>query len=424
MVLVVLRSTEESWLGQAWAAIRDSDALASSLGYNVAAMKRWAFFAAAALAGVSGSLAAQMLGVVDPTLYAATVSLGMFVAVLIGSRLGFFGPFLGIAVIGGLPILAGNLMPSASTAPARGVAVAGLTIVALMLSLRGGLRQGAPPPSVGPDMAVKASRRRRGASRGEPQVVATGISRNFGGVQALDSVDLEVNEGELHALIGPNGSGKSTLLKCLAGSIPADSGHVLLGGSAVDEMTERERSRAGLVRTFQRVVLMPDLNPRQHLELGLATRSEDAGWLAALLKTPGYRASAAERRNAADSLLETFGLGAFADADPQTVPGGRQRLLQVATAVATGPRVLLLDEPAAGMSQPDLEVLAGALERLRQGGLTIVVVEHNIGFVKRIADRVSVLDGGRMLATGTPRQVVANRRVRAAYLGGATTPRA
>jgi branched-chain amino acid transport system ATP-binding protein len=229
-----------------------------------------------------------------------------------------------------------------------------------------------------------------------------------------------VREGEIHAIIGPNGSGKSTLLKCLTGAIEVDSGQVTLGAESRDGLSESERSRAGVVRTFQRVVLMPGMSAREHVELGLSTRAADSGWLLTLLKTPAHRGSTRARLEAADSILETFGLARWADSIPPAMPGGRQRLLQVATAAATGPKILLLDEPAAGMGTAELEILAGALGRLRDMGVTMVLVEHNISFVARLAERVTVLDGGRTLAEGTPRQVVADSRVRAAYLGGST----
>jgi ABC-type branched-subunit amino acid transport system ATPase component/ABC-type branched-subunit amino acid transport system permease subunit len=419
LVLIGLRSAEESWLGRAWAAMRSSAGLATSLGYDLVGMRRWTFFVAAALAGLSGSLAAQLLGVVDPTLYSASVSLGLFVAVMIGSRLGFFGPVLGLGVVGGLPLLAATVLPSASTAPVRGVAVAVLTVVALVLSLQNGRRPAhhGRPRDAPPLAALRP--RRRPVAGGAPLLVATGLTRRFGGVHALASMDLTVLESELHAIIGPNGSGKSTLLKCLSGSIQADSGRVDLAGLSLDHLDERWRARAGLVRTFQRVVVMPDLTPSEHVQMGLRQRSANSGWLAALLRTPGYRDAALSGRQDAQRLLRVFGLSPWADADPVALSGAQQRMLQLATAVATGPRLLLLDEPAAGMGPEDVEGLATALFRLREMGLTIVVVDHNIAFVRRLADRVTVMHEGTTLSQGTPRQVVADPKVRAAYLGTA-----
>ncbi len=418
LVMVGVRSAQESWVGQAWSAMRDSPALASSLGYDVVSLRRWSFFAAAALAGLSGSLTAQLLSVVDPTLYAASVSVGFFIALMIGSRAGFFGPVLGFGVVAGLQLVAGGLLSSGSTTPVRGVAIALLTVVALFLSLRTVRSRAVRPVASSDAIPLRRARpRRRLATGKEPLLVARGMSRSFGGVQALESMDLTVLEGELHAIVGPNGSGKSTLFKCLSGAIQTDSGRVELGGLVLDTMGERERSLAGLVRTFQRVVVMPDLSPREHVELGLRQRSDSAGWLGAVLKTPGYRDSAGVRRQGAESILRIFGLLAWADADPLSLSGARQRMLQLATAVATGPRVLLVDEPAAGMGQDDLDGLAGALFRLREMGLAIVVVEHNMMFVRRLADRVTVMNEGRLLAHGTPHEVVSDPLVQAAYLG-------
>ena len=418
VVMLLVRSAEGSGIGLRWAALRDSSSMASSLGYDVGAMRRWAFFASAGLAGLAGSLTSQLLGVVDPTLYNPVVSLSLFAAVLIGSRAGFLGPVLGLLVTAGIPALLSLGFPAATAfgTALQGVTVAVLTLLALALALRAPRHPSGMAAAEGTGAASPAPRtaRRRVA---EPILVVRGLRRQFGGVVALDSVDLAIARGAIHGLIGPNGSGKSTMLRCLAGAIPADAGEVALDGSRVDRLGQAARSREGMGRTFQRTVLLPELTPAEHLEVGLLRTIPDHGWLQALLQTPGYRASARLRRATALEMLTDFGLEQLALIDPATLSAGRQRILMIAAASAAGPKLLLLDEPSAGMQPDEIALLEQALRGLRQRGVTLLLVEHNMGFLRRLADRITVLDEGRVLAEGAPARIAANPRVRAAYLG-------
>jgi branched-chain amino acid transport system ATP-binding protein len=246
---------------------------------------------------------------------------------------------------------------------------------------------------------------------------ARGIVLDFDGVRALGGVDLAVSSGAVHGLIGPNGSGKSTLLRCLAGTLVPDAGSVRLDGRDLGPLSEARRVAAGVVRTFQRTAVMPHLRVAEHVEVGLRLRHRHAGWAQALLRTPAYRREVDAAADTRDELLRTFGLAEHAQDLPDTLSGGRRRLLQMATAVATGPAVVLLDEPSAGMSPDEIELLRAALEHLVGAGVAILVIEHNMRFLARVAGTVTVLDGGVRVAEGTPAEVARDPVVRRAYLG-------
>jgi ABC-type branched-subunit amino acid transport system ATPase component len=221
----------------------------------------------------------------------------------------------------------------------------------------------------------------------------------------------------VHALIGPNGSGKTTALKVIAGELRADEGSVALGEDELTEMTQRSRAELGVVGTQQTTAVFPELTVLENALVGAGLRRRRAGPFRTFLRTPSARS---EERRAEENALTAL---AIVDLDEQVdrlageLTAHDQRLLMLAAALATEPRILLLDEPAAGASSADLERLADLLRSLREKGLGLLVIEHNLRFVRRVADVVTVLEAGRRIATGTLDEVSANEAVRAAYLG-------
>jgi ABC-type branched-subunit amino acid transport system ATPase component len=246
------------------------------------------------------------------------------------------------------------------------------------------------------------------------------VRASYGALRVLDGVCLTLRGGQVHALVGPNGSGKSTLLKVLAGELEPDAGSVEIGGRVQPARSSPERRvRAGVARTPQGTVV-PPLSPAR--QVAVAARGGNPAPLAVardLLATPTSRAAALTRTRVADTALRLTALTDVAECDPAALTVGEQRLLQVARAVATGAGVLLLDEPAAGMTAGERERLRGVLRALAGNGLAVLLVEHDMALVGAVADRVTVLAAGRVLATGRPDAVRADPAVRAAYLGSA-----
>jgi len=243
---------------------------------------------------------------------------------------------------------------------------------------------------------------------------ARGIVRRHGGLVAVDDVDLTADPGRVTAVIGPNGAGKTTLFDCLSGVQRPDEGTVRLDGEALDGMDSDERSRLGLVRTFQRSSVFPTLTVAENLQVGAENRRRQ-GALRGLLGLPD--ADAGRARDAAERILVESGLTALRDVPAGQLPTGTLRLVELARALCGNPRVLLLDEPASGLDDREVDRLCPYLSGLARAGLTLVIVEHDIDLVLRLADVVYAMAGGRILASGPPHAVVARPDVRSIILG-------
>jgi ABC-type branched-subunit amino acid transport system ATPase component len=238
-------------------------------------------------------------------------------------------------------------------------------------------------------------------------------------VVAAEDLSITMEPGSIHAVIGPNGSGKTTLLRLLAGTMQADAGTIVLDGRDVTGLPTSERVRLGIVRTLPSTIVFGDLTALEHVMTGSLVRGRRAGLIRALFKTPAARAEESALRARAEAVLALAGLSGEAKIPAGELSGAEQRLLMLATAFAASPRVLLIDEPSAGMSAPAVARLLMVLRRFAASGTTLVVVEHNLRLVRSLADRVTVLDAGRVIAVGSPDEVAADAAVRQAYLGSA-----
>lgn len=242
---------------------------------------------------------------------------------------------------------------------------------------------------------------------------ARDLSMRFGSLRAVDGVDLSIGPGARHALIGPNGAGKSTLVDVLAGIRPPTAGRIALDGRDITALSADRRARRGLARTFQVNALFPHLTPLESVVLALCERDGLGGtWWRPL--RPGRR----DRTlfDEAQALLDRLGLGTQAGMQVATLPYGRQRLLEIALALATRPRILLLDEPAAGVPEHEAEALMAAIDAL-PSDVGVLFIEHDMKLVFRFARRITVMVAGRILAEGSPEEIRADPRVREAYLG-------
>ncbi|MBB4905032.1 ABC transporter ATP-binding protein [Actinophytocola algeriensis] len=245
---------------------------------------------------------------------------------------------------------------------------------------------------------------------------ANGLRRSFDGVFAVRDVDLDVAHGELRAVIGPNGAGKSTLFALIGGQLRADAGTVTYDGTRIDRLPPHRRAAAGIAVVFQGARVFTGMTVLENVMVG-AHAGTRTGFGAAIARLPRHRREEREIRDRARESLARAGLEDWADRDAGALPLGQQRVVQVARALCGRPRLLLLDEPASGLRAGERARLADLLGELRGEGITMLLVEHDVAFVTRLADRVTVLDLGQVIAEGTPAQIRADDRVVAAYLG-------
>jgi ABC-type branched-subunit amino acid transport system ATPase component/ABC-type branched-subunit amino acid transport system permease subunit len=383
-------------IGLRLAAAREREPAALALGVPVLRVRAAAVAASGTVAGIAGALAVQLAGIGDPSQYGPFLSFRLFVVVLVGGALSPLGPPAGTLVLGLLSLAADAIGRLENIAAARAHTL--LTAIMLLGIV-----------SLGWEGIVRPERRAwRGApgagpGRMEPATLAaTALGKSFADLTAAEDVALTVEPGSITALVGPNGSGKTTVLRMLAGTIAPDTGRITTRPGAV-------------ARTLQSTAVFPTLTPLEHILVASASFRRRGGLIRSLLATPKARAENAAYVESAQRLLDRFGI-------PHDLPAGElpvsdQRALMLAAAYATGASVLLVDEPTAGASVAEAARISGLLRSLRAEGLALLVVEHNLGVVRSLADRIVVLDAGRVIADGTPDAVAADEVVRAAYLG-------
>ena len=246
------------------------------------------------------------------------------------------------------------------------------------------------------------------------------VSRHFGGLAAVNKVSFDVEAGQVVGLIGPNGAGKTTLLNLISGLDQVTHGDIQFNGQFIHKLPPHKINQLGIARTYQNIRLFAEMSVRENIIVGMHTQGK-AGLLSATLMMPAYRAEEKHLREQADVLAVRLGLDAFADSPADALSYGDQRRVEIARALATHPKLILLDEPTAGMNAAETERLGDLILSLRDEGLTVLVIEHDMTFISQVCDHVIVLNFGEVIASGTTEAVKTNPLVIEAYLGAEET---
>lgn len=242
------------------------------------------------------------------------------------------------------------------------------------------------------------------------------ISKQFGGIKALTDVTFSINEGEIYGLIGPNGAGKTTMFNVITNMFAPTSGEINFHGQSITGIKPHKITDKGICRTFQNIKLFPQMSALENVMVGGHSQSS-SGVLKSVFRTRGQKREEAQLRETAKDLLELVGLSEHHDTIAENLAYGQQRRLEIARAMASNPKLLLLDEPAAGMNETETESLFGLIKQVQARGITTLIIEHDMPLVMKLCDRITVLNFGKKLAEGTPQEIQNNQEVIEAYLG-------